>query len=156
MARSSSGIEPAPPAYRRSKAIPARFARSYSRPTGQLLASASYDHTVKLWDRTGACLQTFAFKGLTDDLSFDSTGRFLYTSVDTFILNLSPQISLTAQIEQEPCWHGYRFSGDGVWIMYNTDNILWLPPDYRPVCSAVTDSKVAIGCHSGRILLLGF
>ena len=40
--------------------------------------------------------------------------------------------------------------------MYRGQNVLWLPPEFRPQCSAVARSTVAIGCLSGRVLLFTF
>ena len=46
----------------------------------RLLASASTDHTVKIWEtRSGECLQTLATTESLHDLSFGSTSSYLYT-----------------------------------------------------------------------------
>jgi hypothetical protein len=65
-----------------------------------------------------------------------------------------------------------RFRGCGLnpnksWITWNGNNVLWLPPDYRPSASAAsailpsipssvllsTTATVALGCSSGRVLV---
>ncbi|KAH6952477.1 hypothetical protein BKA56DRAFT_505107, partial [Ilyonectria sp. MPI-CAGE-AT-0026] len=49
---------------------------------------------------------------------------------------------------------GYGFSSDGVWIIWNSENLLWLLLEYRPRCSAVAVSlAVAISCVSGWVLV---
>ncbi|KAK4205900.1 hypothetical protein QBC37DRAFT_301877, partial [Rhypophila decipiens] len=53
-------------------------------------------------------------------------------------------------------YQGYGISSDTRWIMRGTENWLWLPPEYRPTRSAVAASTVAIGCGSGRILIMTF
>ena len=133
-------------------------------PDGQLLASASYDHTIKLWDRTGACLQTLNISRFTDRLEFDPNGQSLHTDIGSMSLS-SVQIS-TTQRQQQPQQqevqqqelqrHGYGLSYDGTWILKNAEKVLWLPPDYRPGVSAVAGLTVAIGGHSGRVILLSF
>jgi len=51
---------------------------------------------------------------------------------------------------------GYGFSTDGSWVTWRGRNLLWLPAEFRPVCSAVCGSAVVIGCSSGRVIVIGF
>ena len=37
-----------------------------------------------------------------------------------------------------------------------TENILWLPADYRPKCLAVRDNILAMGHVSGRVTFVEF
>ncbi|OIW30060.1 hypothetical protein CONLIGDRAFT_356496 [Coniochaeta ligniaria NRRL 30616] len=107
---------------------------------GRYLASASSDKTVKLWvPATGRCLQTF------------NVGRVL---------------RMTGYNEQSPTFQGYSISPDKTWITWNGENVLWLPPEYRPACSAVSGPEaeaepplvwtINLGCSSGRVLLFQF
>jgi hypothetical protein len=51
----------------------------------------------------------------------------------------------------------HRFiSADGIWIVNEGHNVIWLPPQYRPVVSAVADSTVALACRSGFISVMRF
>ncbi len=50
--------------------------------------------------------------------------------------------------------HGYRLGKDNTWIICNGRNVLWLPPEHRPSCSAVEGRMISIGCQSGRVLRL--
>ena len=52
--------------------------------------------------------------------------------------------------------HGYGVSADRCWITDNCKNILWLPPEYRPLSVAVSELSICIGCRSGRVLFFGF
>lgn len=47
-------------------------------------------------------------------------------------------------------------SSVGQWISWNGSPALWLPPDYQPLCSAVSRMKVVVGCGSGRVVILRF
>ncbi len=128
-----------------------------------MLASASYDHTVKLWDiATGTCLATIDSGTSPAQLAFDATG-LLYTGVGTFALNnLSLSLSsILAASKPVPGPHpqtldrkGVGLSEDRAWVTWDSHKVLWLPPVYRPGCSAVMASTVAIGHPSGRVVLL--
>ncbi|KAK0616943.1 hypothetical protein B0T14DRAFT_434428, partial [Immersiella caudata] len=50
----------------------------------------------------------------------------------------------------------YSLGWDKSWITCNGENVLWLPPEYRPHCSAVQGRMISIGCLSGRVLTIGF
>ncbi|KAH6885000.1 NACHT domain-containing protein [Thelonectria olida] len=51
---------------------------------------------------------------------------------------------------------GYGISADDLWIVKDGKNMLWLPPEYRAGASAVAELTVAIGCRSGRVLVMSF
>ncbi|KAL7784066.1 hypothetical protein V8C37DRAFT_413532 [Trichoderma ceciliae] len=106
-----------------------------------LIASASYDKTVWLWcAKTGEFMQTL-------DTRLKPTHLQLITNIGLFT---------AAGINNLFYRTGYGFSEDCCWITWNGDNLLWLPVEYRPFHSAVSDSTVVIGCHSGRVLVIAF
>ncbi|KXJ84887.1 hypothetical protein Micbo1qcDRAFT_110403, partial [Microdochium bolleyi] len=59
-------------------------------------------------------------------------------------------------LEHDSERRGYGLSPDGSWVTCNDQNVLWLPPEYRPGCSAVLGRTVCVGCRSGRVLVIGF
>ncbi|KND90069.1 putative WD repeat-containing protein [Tolypocladium ophioglossoides CBS 100239] len=118
------------------------------------VAAASDDGAVKVWEtNSGECIYTFRI-GLAAPRTtlFDPTGSHLITEVGTLHLgeagSVAPSTSTTSVPSRLHDW-------------------LWLPPEYRPRYSAVTDSKhlpresphsptvaastVGIGCKSGRV-----
>ncbi|KAK3348667.1 quinon protein alcohol dehydrogenase-like superfamily [Lasiosphaeria hispida] len=105
-------------------------------PDSKLVMSRSWwDYTVKIWDAAaGSCTQTL--KGHSSDV----TSSKLFTSWSRNRITPYPQ--------------DYRVDSDGRWIMRGLENWLWLPPGCRPICSAVAASTVAIGCSSGRVLII--
>jgi hypothetical protein len=62
----------------------------------------------------------------------------------------------TEAISQRTSHSGYGISGDGVWVVKDGMNMLWLPLEYRLEQSAVVGSTVAIGCRSGCVLVMKF
>ncbi|KAI8710679.1 NACHT domain-containing protein [Fusarium sp. LHS14.1] len=129
----------------------------------QRLASGSHDETVKIWDAaTGACLQTLNIGRAIYHLSFDPMTTFLlYTEIGLLNLGhpaLPPAIDdRSTEITLRGVRHsGWGISTNGVWIVQDGKEMLWLPPDYRGGESAAVRSTVALGYRSGRVLVMKF
>ncbi|EWZ27762.1 hypothetical protein FOZG_18520 [Fusarium oxysporum Fo47] len=130
---------------------------------GQWLASGSRDKTVKVWDATtGACVQTLVIDQVITHLSFDPmTKSLLFTDIGPLNLDLPALPPCIDNQSTDLTLWGVRHSGwgistDGVWIVKDGKAMLWLPPEYRMMKSAVVGSTVAIGCRSGRVLVMKF
>ena len=37
--------------------------------------------------------------------------------------------------------------------MRDSENVLWLPPEFRPVCSAIVKGTLALGNRNGQVLI---
>ncbi|KIM95286.1 hypothetical protein OIDMADRAFT_183875 [Oidiodendron maius Zn] len=131
---------------------------------GKYIASSLKNGGVNIWDtETGQCCQRInVCKGFRS-ISFDRTGSCLHTDIGTIILR--PSLSLLSaapsslrpyQSPQEPSFRGYSISLDGAWIMWNSEKLLWLPPEYRPIKSAIAGSAVVLASLSKRILIFRF
>ncbi|KAH7232177.1 WD40-repeat-containing domain protein, partial [Fusarium redolens] len=133
-------------------------------PDSQHLASAN-SWTTKIWDaRTGGCQATLELDMNEEDeyvFQFDKTGARLHMNIGTFDLSLlssSPPAALRASSLRHhlrQC-QGYGISVDRLWITYEAQNLLWLPPEYHPVALAIVASTVVLGCKSGLVLLFRF
>jgi WD40 repeat protein len=111
-------------------------------PDSARLASASWDRTVKIWDASsGACLQT-----LEESVS----------SADLIPILASLHRDKTVIEPQQPVFQGVTISSNHTWISNNAQNMLWLPTEYRPVCSAVSGKCVGIGTGSGKVWFYSF
>jgi WD40 repeat protein len=117
------------------------------------LASTSWDKTVRLWDASsGECLQTFDVGKVSQVFSFGSADSYLYTNNGTIAIDMPSILARTTAAEPvPPLYPGASLSLDNTWIMHASEKMLWIPSEYRPWCSSVRGTTVAMGVGSGRV-----
>jgi WD40 repeat protein len=121
------------------------------------LASASDDRTVKIWDASsGECLQTLSIGKARFNISTDTTGLYLHTEIGTIAIDVSTTSTPSVTDPQSSQHKGWGLSSDGAWITYDSENLVWLPSEYRPLCSAVSGNTIGIGVGSGRVWICNF
>jgi WD40 repeat protein len=125
----------------------------------KLLASASFDTTVKVWDAaTGTLQQTLEVDSNVRSLSFDVTNSILITNIGHLQLDKTRNLPLfTSSRGFSGKSHCKGLGVSGSWVLWNGQNLLWLPPDFRATTSVIsyTGSTLAIGCQSGKVFIIG-
>jgi WD40 repeat protein len=115
----------------------------------RLLASASSDKTIRLWNLTNKKELQKLMLG-TEMLRFSDRGPFLETDVGILPVRLLTPTNTSTQSDV-----GTILICEG-WLARDHEKVVWLPPQYRPVCSAFQDNTLALACASGRLIFMRF
>ncbi|KAH8653204.1 WD40-repeat-containing domain protein [Tricladium varicosporioides] len=124
------------------------------------LASASLDNMIKIWDtNNGACLQTLDIGKPIIKISFDPTGSYLQTDIGTIALtalsSLSSNVTNVVDL-RSPQYYGWALGSGGEWITYNSENWVWLPSEYRPSFSVVSEKAIGVITGNGKVWMCNF
>lgn len=120
-------------------------------PDHKFLACAEFGE-VKLWDTArGTVLEKIAFETEIRELSFSENGPYLET--DRGFLGYSSGHKGPLPPPPPPLRNIFV---DGQWVCEDMEGILWLPPAYRPDCSALKNNILALGHAFGDVTFIKF
>ncbi|KAK4171574.1 hypothetical protein QBC36DRAFT_249332 [Triangularia setosa] len=124
-------------------------------PDGQRVASGSGDNTIKIWDAaSGTCTQTINVGSTATHLSFDNADAYINTNIGRIQIATATMESPN-QLSSPVCY-SYGLGQDYRWITCNSQDVLWLPPEYHASASAMQARKMVLGCYSGRVIIFSF
>lgn len=106
---------------------------------------------------TGYCVDRLSICGLANHIIFDPNGSSLVTNVGMFIFdqeNLPAAVpdGTLSRVSREPKLIGIGLSRDGIWVTWNSINLVWLPPTFRVSASDIAASTLALGSRLGQFL----
>ncbi|KAH6900815.1 hypothetical protein B0T10DRAFT_431737 [Thelonectria olida] len=128
-------------------------------PDGYVLASTTFKGYIEFWDViSGACFGMVDIRARrTESIAFNACGSRLVT--DFGEVDVPPRAG-SGQPPGEPMFplttRGYGLSQDEHWLCWESEKLLWLPPDYRPQSSLIRGQQVVLGLPSGRVCIFEF
>lgn len=132
---------------------------------GTMQASLLEGRTIKVWDiAKDKCLHELQLE-VCQWIVFDSSdSSILHTSVGTFRFGHDNHkrrhpINDSDSEESVPRQAGYGIKSDESWITFDGQDLLWLPPDFRPArpdLFVMSGNTAVIGCFLGHVLILNF
>ncbi len=121
-------------------------------PDGLLLASASVDGAVNVWDiATQTTLQTLRVRVYINALAFSLDGPYLSTNRGLLHIDCHKPEGSPHQRHVSP-----DIFLDEHWISRKGENVLWLPPQYRPMCSVFQRNTFVFGLSHGLVSCIEF
>jgi hypothetical protein len=115
-------------------------------PDGKTVASASIDETVRLWDAaTGPLCRRSRIAWFNSWFSSEE-GSNLET--DRGLLYIQPNSASSFASKLQPLFLRRN------WITQGKTNLLRLPPEYRPSCSAFCNNLHVLGHLSGKVTFI--
>jgi WD40 repeat protein len=118
------------------------------------VVTGSWDKTAKIWEASsGKCMQTLETRQTLDDIAFDAHDQFPRTAIGPLrfdVLSASKPAAIIPSVENT-FGQTLGVSGDGRWITFASENLVWLPSEYRPSYSAVSDKIMVVDVGSGKV-----
>ncbi|WZH50304.1 LOW QUALITY PROTEIN: Vegetative incompatibility protein HET-E-1 [Fusarium acuminatum] len=119
------------------------------------VASGSGDETIRIWNaETGVCEDIVPSDGYPHVLSFTPDKRGIITNCGEFSVAGGSQPRAGSAMPWQSSEVPNLACTDSIWVTAAGKDLLWLPSECRNGKMAIGRSTVAIGCRSGRVVLL--
>lgn len=117
---------------------------SYS-PDGQLLAFCTAGNIVSIWDpKSRTVTESAEVDGGIQRVAFSTCGQRVETNRGTLSIHHAPQSPHARAIT-----FAQFVTND--WLLKDSEQVLWLPENYKATCVAVAQGKVIMGHASGAV-----
>ncbi|KAH7089950.1 WD40-repeat-containing domain protein [Paraphoma chrysanthemicola] len=123
------------------------------------LASSSGAGFIKIWEvASGNCLQAILIGRVIYNLRFSPTSSHLMTDygVIAVVTAIPPSLTQNAPTALKAVYCGGGLSIDSNWITYDSENIVWIPTEFRRSCSVTAGKFCAAGADSGNVWICHF
>jgi WD40 repeat protein len=115
-----------------------------------LLASASDDRTVRLWNlTTGQQVQKFDNAGYIETLGLTEDNKAILTNQRAIQID-----SRSALVPARESFTNMTIMIRDGWIRRGSHDLLWLPQEYRSGRSVFCGNSFAFGLHSGQVTFI--
>ncbi|KAL6901233.1 hypothetical protein GGI43DRAFT_371466 [Trichoderma evansii] len=128
---------------------------------GMVLCIGPFRHEMMIWSEGKTILELSTCFEYFEPY-FDIESPYIITQLGR--IHLDKLIALAAKsshsqtiVDHQFMTEGYGISSNGSWITWNGENILWLPPDYRPAVErAISRHCIVIVTTTTEICIISF
>jgi hypothetical protein len=96
--------------------------------------------------------ETLKTESITSNIEFSKHGPYLETDISFF--SIASVHSAKFDMHQAQC--EVSLGHQWQWVSVKQTRSIWLPPEYRPTCSALRDCTMVLGHASGRVSIIKF
>lgn len=113
-------------------------------------ASVVSGGVLEIWDMETQQRKRRLLDGRLEDLTFSNDAPLMHTDIGTF--TLGEAVFTEGTMRQV----SYGLNINRSWITWNGQNLIWLPPEYRPKKSIVNGRRIMIEPDFGPLLTIQF
>ncbi|KAL6412393.1 Heterokaryon incompatibility protein (HET) [Ilyonectria robusta] len=131
-------------------------------PDSKLVAAVSQMNTATIWRESTSelILELRAQERSVRSVAISPDSKIMAVHIDGHDVRLweiqsgdpTTDPNESRHLECDWPYYGLAIANNGTWITWKNRKLLWLPVPFRPHCSNIFGSSIAIGCTSGRVV----